>query len=144
MQRILLLFTLLISATITNAASLDGEWEGSGYLLLRESSKNYEACELTTITMTWVGQDLLVSGWDTCMINWGIEPLSFVGGQIFHKDLVIGNYTHLGFQFEYRSPDTGLMYSSHAWLEGDTLVMEEMLDVPGLWWSKGYYKLQRK
>ncbi len=143
-MRPLIFSVFFLFSPLALSNSLDGAWEGSGHMLLRENAKDFEPCELTTIQIAVVANDLVVSGWNTCMIDWGIEPLSFVGGQVLHGTDVIGTFTRLGFQFEYVSKETDLKYAVHAWLEGETLVLEEFLDVPSLWWSKGYYKYRRK
>lgn len=144
MLRVLLLFTLLILTSITHAAGLEGQWEGSGHVTYTQSSKDLDPCEKATIHMVWAEPDLIVNGWSTCVIDWDNEPLTFLNGQIFRRDLPIGTYTRESFQFEYHSAATAMVYSVRAWIENETLVMEEYLDVPNLWWSKGYYKFQRK
>lgn len=140
----LLPFLGLTAVRARAASVMAGEWEGSGYMYLREGSKDIHPCELTTLTVTDSGADLLLTDWGTCMVDWGLEPLAFVNGKVYHGSDVIGAYSSSEIRFEYRSAKTDLMYSVHLWMDGDTLVMDELFEVTGLWWSKGHYKHQRK
>jgi hypothetical protein len=144
MRKISVLFTVLIWASITNAAALEGAWEGDGHVIYTEGSKDLEPCEHAKLDIAWTEPDMVVTNWSTCVVDWDVEPLTFVNGVVFRRELPIGSFTQDSFRFEYRSMETALVYSVNAWVENDTLVMEEFLEVPNLWWSKGYYKYQRK
>ncbi len=138
------IFVLCCTAQAWAQETLFGKWSGEGYMHFTSAESPRKYCAHSKLVLSESEGDLIIEEWDNCIVNWSVQPLSFKAGEIFHGEQLIGAYSSEAFRFEYHSLENGYHYAVEGILDHGKLIIDELIDLPKVWWSKARYIHRRQ